>query len=449
MDLKNKKVTVIGMGVSNTPLVRWLMERGAEVTVRDRKSFDQLSPEAEQLIDEGVKLISGEDYLSGLDGDVIFRTPGLRFDTPEIAKAVAGGSLLTSEMELFFELCPAHIVAVTGSDGKTTTTTIISKLLENAGRVYVGGNIGKPLLCDVEKMTKDDWAVIELSSFQLHTMTRSPEIAVVTNLSPNHLDYHRGMEEYIEAKKNIFLHQKPGDKLVLNKKNGVTFSFADEACAGVEVLFFNGDGGEEVYERDGTIWYGAERVLDTDEILLPGHHNVENYMAAIAATYPIVGAEPIQSLARTFGGVEHRMELVARKKGVTYYNSSIDSSPTRTTAALSSFSEKVIVILGGYDKHIPFDPLAAPLCKHCKLAILTGDTAQKIHDAVVDSEEYEKSPFPMITVKNFDDAVAEAALQAEEGDIVVLSPACASFDAFPNFMERGKRFKNIVSSLED
>lgn len=449
-DFNNKDVTVIGLGVSNTPLVRWLLDRGANVTVRDKKSADQMPDSARELLKEGVKLISGEDYLSGVSGDYVFRTPGLRYDTPELACAVAAGSVLTSEMELFFELCPAHTVAVTGSDGKTTTTTLISKLLESAGRVWVGGNIGKPLLPEVDCMTPDDYAVLELSSFQLHTMKRSPEIAVVTNISPNHLDYHKGMEEYVGAKKNIFLHQKAGSRLVLNAANAYTRSFAAEAADGVHTVFFNGEpDGINVYERDGAIWYGADRVADTSEILLPGHHNIENYMAATAAVYPIVGAEPIRLLARTFGGVEHRLELVCTKKGVRYYNSSIDSSPTRTAAALSSFREKVIVILGGYDKHIPFGPLAKPLCEHCKLAVLTGATAEKIRCAVETSEEYAASPFPMITADGFDNAVKTASEKAENGDAVVLSPACASFDAFPNFMARGNRFKELVRALED
>ncbi len=445
MDFNNKKVCVIGMGVSNTPLVEWLLAHGAIVTARDKKCYDELNDKAKTLIDSGVKLISGEDYLADIGDDYIFRTPGLRYDAPELAAAVARGSVLTSEMELFFELCPAHIVAVTGSDGKTTTTTLISKMLESAGRVYVGGNIGAPLLPFVEEMTKDDWAVLELSSFQLHTMKRSPDIAVVTNLSPNHLDYHRGMEEYVEAKKNIFLHQKPGAKLVLNKNNDITRSFEPEAADGCEVLFFADDNG--VCERDGAIWYKGERVLDISDILLPGHHNIENYMAAIAAVYPIVGAEPIKELARTFGGVEHRLEFVREKDGVRFYNSSIDSSPTRTTAALSAFSEKVIVILGGYDKQIPFEPLAKPLCEHCKIAVLCGATAGKIRAAVENSDEYKASPFEMVDADSFDDAVKKAAALAVRGDNVVLSPACASFDAFPNFMVRGNRFKELVRSL--
>lgn len=445
MDFNNKKVCVIGMGVSNTPLVEWLLAHGAIVTARDKKGYDELGDKAKALIDSGVKLISGENYLADIQDDYIFRTPGLRYDAPELAAAVGRGSVLTSEMELFFELCPAHIVAVTGSDGKTTTTTLISKMLGSVGKVYVGGNIGAPLLPFVEEMTKDDWAVLELSSFQLHTMRRSPDIAVITNLSPNHLDYHRGMEEYIEAKKNIFLHQKSGSKLVLNMNNDITRSFESEAAEGCEVLFFADKNG--VCEDDGAIWYKGERVLEVSDILLPGHHNIENYMAAIAAVYPIVGAEPIRELARTFSGVEHRLEFVREKDGVRFYNSSIDSSPTRTTAALSAFKEKVIVILGGYDKQIPFEPLAKPLCEHCKTAILCGATAEKIRTAVENSPEYKASPFEMIDADNFDDAVAKAAALAVCGDNVVLSPACASFDAFPNFMVRGNRFKELVRAL--
>ena len=448
IDFKDKNVTVIGLGVSNTPLVGWLLDRGARVTVRDKKPEDKLPPEARALIDRGARLIGGEDYLSGLSGDYVFRTPGLRFDTPEIAAAVANGSVLTSEMELFFELCPARMIAVTGSDGKTTTTTLIAKMLEGAGkRVFLGGNIGKPLLPEVGDMTPDDFAVLELSSFQLHTMRRSPDVAVVTNISPNHLDYHRGMDEYVAAKKNVFLHQKPGSRLVLNANNDYTRAFAAEAAKGVEVIFFGGE--EGVTERGGAISFGGERVLDVADIRLPGHHNVENYMAAIAAVYPAVGAAVIGELARTFGGVEHRMEFVAEKRGVKYYNSSIDSSPTRTAAALSSFKEKVIVILGGYDKHIPFGPLAAPLCEHCKLAVLNGATAGAIRAAVEASPEYAAAPFTMTDADGFDAAVAAAAAAARPGDVVVLSPACASFDAFPNFMERGKRFKELVCALPD
>ena len=448
IDFKDKNVTVIGLGVSNTPLVGWLLDRGARVTVRDRKGADALTDAARALLDRGARLISGEDYLAGLSGDYVFRTPGLRYDTPEVAAAVAAGSVLTSEMELFFELCPAHITAVTGSDGKTTTTTLIAKMLEGAGRrVFLGGNIGKPLLSEADSMTESDRVVLELSSFQLHTMRRSPDVAVVTNISPNHLDYHRGMEEYVAAKKNIFLYQKPGSRLVLNAANSYTRDFAREAARGVDVVFFGG--GDGVVERDGAVWFGDERVLDVADIRLPGHHNVENYMAAIAAVYPDAGAGVIGELARTFGGVEHRMEFVAEKRGVKYYNSSIDSSPTRTTAALSSFKEKVIVILGGYDKHIPFEPLAAPLCEHCRTAVLTGATAGAIRAAVEGSPEYAAAPFAMIDADGFDAAVAAAARAARPGDTVVLSPACASFDAFPNFMERGRRFKELVAALPD
>ena len=444
-DFKNKKCTVIGMGVSNTPLVEWLLKKEAIVTVRDKKGYDGLTDKAKSLIDRGVELIGGEDYLCDIDADYVFRTPGLRYDHPELIKACEKGAVLTSEMELFFELCPCHIAAVTGSDGKTTTTTLISKLLGTIAKVYLGGNIGQPLLSFVEEMKPEDWAVLELSSFQLHTMKRSPEIAVITNLSPNHLDYHKDYGEYVDAKKNIFLHQKPGDKLVLNYKNEDTRALSSLAADGVNLLYFNGN--EGVVEKDGAIYVGEDKILDTKDILLPGHHNIENYMAAIGATYPLVSKEPIAELAKSFGGVEHRLELVRVKDEVKYYNSSIDSSPSRTTAALSSFTQKVICILGGYDKKIPFEPLAKPLCEHCKLAVLTGATRDKIRIAVENSEEYKRSPFEMITEPDFDKAVECAVANAKPGDIVVLTPSCASFDAFPNFMKRGEHFKELIRNL--
>lgn len=447
MELKNKKVTVIGMGVSNTPLVEYLLANGAHVTARDRKSPQELSEKARELLERGVSLIHGENYLDNIDADIIFRTPGLRYDTPQISEAVSRGALLTSEMELFFELCPAHLIAVTGSDGKTTTTTLIYKILEAAGkRVFVGGNIGAPLLPRVGEMTGDDYAVLELSSFQLHTMKQSPQTAVITNLSPNHLDYHRGMEEYVEAKTNIFTHQKPGDRLILNASNRITAALASRAPDGVQVMFFNGDSG--VCEKDGSIYFGDEEVINTSDILIPGHHNVENYMAALAAVYPITGREPVERIAKTFGGVEHRLELVRRKGGIRFYNSSIDSSPTRTKAALSAFGdEKVIIILGGYDKKIPFEPLAEPVIKNARCAVLTGATAGKIRSAIEACGEYSPDNLKLYDEPDFEKAVRLAASLAEEGEAVLLSPACASFDAFPNFMERGKRFRSIVESL--
>ncbi len=444
---KNKKVTVIGLGISNTPLIPWLLSRGAQVTARDKKEFDNLPDAVKAYKDEGVNFVCGEGYLRDIDADVIFKAPGLRYDLPEISAAVEKGAVLTSEMEQFFEDCPCKIIGVTGSDGKTTSTTLIYKCLcEQYGedKVFVGGNIGKPLLPEVEKMDETCFAVVELSSFQLHTMKYSPDISLITNLSPNHLDYHKGMEEYVEAKKNIYLNAKPGSVLVLNGENGVTKNLGTDAPDGVEVRYFlNGYAKTE----DGKITVKGREVLKTDDILIPGKHNIENYCGIICALDGIVDDAVFEKVAKNFGGVEHRIELVRRWNGVSYYNSSIDSSPTRSAAALSSFKEKVIVICGGYDKKIPFEPLADVLLKKAKTVVLTGATALKIKDALINHKDYTPEAIKIIEKPDFKDAVIAAHNEAKEGDTVLLSPACASFDAFPNFEVRGNTFKEIIRNL--
>lgn len=447
-DFHHKTVSVIGVGISNTPVISFFLSHGAAVTARDRKPFEQLPAEAQALKKKGVRFICGDSYLDGINEDIICKAPGIRSDHPKLREAVSRGSLLTSEMELFFELCPCRIVGITGSDGKTTTTTLTYLALsEKFGKdkVYVGGNIGRPLLPLVEAMHADDLAVVELSSFQLHAMHRSPDIAVITNVAPNHLDWHTGMEEYTESKKNIFRFQKPGSRLVLNAANETTRAMANAAKPGTEVVMFGGDG--EVCEHDGFVWYGDEKIFETEKVLLPGHHNIENYMAMTAAVYPLVGKEIIARLAETFGGVEHRCELVREFDGVRYYNSSIDSSPTRTIAALSAFRQKVIVIMGGYDKHIPFDPLGKPVCEKAKAVILTGATAGKIREAITSCPDYRENAPVLVNASDLHDAVLRAKEIAAPGDVVLLSPACASFDAFPNFEVRGRAFKELVQSF--
>ncbi len=446
-DIKNKKVSVIGLGISNTPLIKWLLERGASVTARDRKDVDALPDAVKEFKESGVSFVCGDGYLKDIDADIIFKSPGIRYDLPEISEAVKNGALLTSEMELFFELCPSRIIGVTGSDGKTTTTTLIYKCLaEEYGedKVFVGGNIGKPLLPELDKMNGDTVAVVELSSFQLHTMKRSPDISVITNISPNHLDYHKGMEEYIEAKKNIFLNAKAGSTVVLNGENSVTAGLVSSVPDGCEVRTFLS--GTTVIE-DGYIKYLGEKVLKTSDILIPGRHNVENYAGVITALHGLVSNETVRKVAVSFGGVEHRIELVRVLDGVKYYNSSIDSSPTRTAAALSSFESKLTVICGGYDKHIPFEPLAVSLCDRAKTVILTGATAEKIKSAILACPDYKEESLTIIEEPEFKNAVIAAKNSAHEGDIVILSPACASFDAFPNFEVRGNTFKKIVNGF--
>ena len=447
--LQNKTVAVLGIGVSNTPLVRLLLDSGIRVTACDRRAREELGTLADELECAGCGLRLGPDYLKGLHEDVIFRTPGLRPDVPQIAAAVADGSVLTSEMEAFFQVCPCPIIAVTGSDGKTTTTTIIAELLKASGRtVWLGGNIGHPLLSDAGRMQPHDYAVLELSSFQLMTMDCSPHIAIVTNLAPNHLDMHKDMAEYVSAKENIFRHQTGGDIAVFNADNAITAEQASRA-AGRSRRFSRQrelpDGvflrGEDIVCRSPA---GERVIMKTSDIRIPGVHNVENYMAAIAAVDGLVPDGIIRDFARSFGGVEHRIELVRTYRGVRYYNDSIASSPSRTIAGLRSFKEKVILIAGGYDKHIPFDVLGPEVTSHVKLLVLCGATAGKIRAAVEAAPDYRPGHPEIMEVSPFRAAVEAARDRAVSGDVVTLSPACAAFDQFKNFAERGKTFKEIV-----
>ena len=341
---------------------------------------------------------------------------------------------------------------MTGSDAKTTTTTIISEFLKEAGKtVYVGGNIGKPLLPDVPDMEPEDFAVLELSSFQLMTMNQSPNVAVITNLAPNHLDYHHTMEEYTNAKKNIFLHQSENDRLVLNYDNDVTRSMAAEAVCPVTWFSRKERLEEGVYLRDGAIWLtnemGSREVLPLSDIQLPGVHNIENYMAAIAAVDGLVPDKCVRAVARRFKGVEHRIELVRELDGVKYYNDSIGTSPSRTTACLESFPQKIILIAGGYDKGVPFTQLGVEIVGHVKALFLTGNTAGAIRQAVQQAPGYAESGMILAETEDLAAAVAAAHKAAKPGDVVVLSPACAAFDHFKNFMERGQVFKKLVREL--
>ena len=430
-EIQGRPVAVIGMGVSNTPLIKMLLRAGAEVTVRDRVPRERAAEQVQELESLGARMILGEEYLQDLHEDVIFRTPGLPPNTPELVNAVQRGIELSSEMELFFQTCPSRLIGVTGSDGKTTTTTIIAEFLKEAGRnVYVGGNIGKPLLPDVADMVEEDFAVLELSSFQLMTMEQSPHIAVVTNLSPNHLDYHHTIEEYVRAKKNIFLHQGPEDRLILNYDNAPTRALAREAVCPVTFFSRQERLEEGVYLRDGAIWLtndqGSREVLPLELIQLPGDHNVENYMAAIAAVDGLVPDRCVRAVARRFQGVEHRIEFVRELDGVRWYNDSIGTSPSRTTACLESFDRKVVLIAGGYDKGIPFTQLGMEIVDRVKALILTGDTASAIRSAAEQAPSFEASGLVIREEEDLAAAVRAARETAREGDVVVLSPACAA-----------------------
>ena len=452
--LRGKRICVIGIGVSNEPLVHLLLDAGCDVTACDKRTEEEMGTEAQELKKAGAKLILGTDYLEHLDQDVIFRTPGLMPFDSHLEAAKAKGSIVTSEMEVFFQLCPCRIIAVTGSDGKTTTTTIISELLKEAGyTVHLGGNIGKPLLCDVPKMKPEDIAVLELSSFQLHSMFCKPCVSVITNISPNHLDKHKDYRDYIDAKKSIYQYQDSRDVLVLNADDDLTPEFAAEAKSAIRYfsvkkmpekgLYFDGVTIFRVNHRNG------QALMKAGDILLPGLHNILNYMAAFAATEDLVPDEVCRHVAENFRGVEHRLETVRVLHGVKYINDSIGTSPTRTIAGLHALKTKPIVIVGGYDKHIPFDGLGDELNLHAKAVIATGDTGSKILDAVTSSCNYIPGKVQLVSIDSFDEAVHAASEMAEEGDIVLLSPACAAFDRFKNFAERGRHFKQLVEEMQE
>jgi len=440
--LRGKKIAVLGLGVSNRPLVRLLLEFGCDVTGCDKTPREKLDAEVLELERSGCRLCVGEHYLDDVSADVVFRTPGMHPGNPAICRLREQGAAITSEMDVFFRVAPCHLIGVTGSDGKTTTTTLISEMLKTAGKtVWLGGNIGTPLLPLCRQMKADDYAVVELSSFQLMDMTRSPQRAVVTNLAPNHLDIHKDMEEYVEAKKNIFRFQTENDLLVLNADNAITAGFTG---VGQTHFFSRKEQTNCIWQEGDWIVRRGERVLNVHDILIPGVHNIENYMAAMAAVDGLVSDEDIRTVAKNFGGVEHRIELVRVKDGVKFYNDSIASSPSRTIAGLRSFTQKVILIAGGYDKHIPYDVLGPEICAHVSQMFLCGATADKIR-ACVEGCTGEKPE--MTDCGDFDSAVLAAAKAAKPGDIVLMSPASASFDQFKNFMERGNRFKQLVKEL--
>ncbi len=451
--INGKKIAMCGIGVSNTPLIYKFLERGARVFACDRRTREQIGDLANELEQKGAELRLGEGYLNDLEVDMIFRTPGMHFDLPELKKARANGIAVTSEMEVFFDLCPATIFAVTGSDGKTTTTTLIAEMLKAEGKnVFVGGNIGTPLLPEIEKITADDFVVVELSSFQLISMRKGPDVAVVTNVAPNHLDVHKDMDEYIGAKKNILLHQNAFSRTVLNLDNDITAGFKSDVRGQIMQFSMN----EKV--KSGA-WLGSDGYLNLsyrgisvpichkDDITILGDHNVENYLAAISAVWGYVGADSIVKVAHDFKGVEHRIEFVREVDGVKYYNDSIASSPTRTIAGLKAFNQKIILLAGGYDKHIPFEPMAPYVTEKVKILLLCGPTSDKIENAIKNDPGYKQNNPQIIRVNDYEEAVKVAHEMAVPGDIVALSPACASFDAYPNFVARGRHFKELVNKL--
>ena len=452
--IKNKRVAIIGLGVSNVPLIEYLYNLGSKITLFDNKPIDKLDKNIlDKMYEYKLKFSFGENYLSKLNGfDIIFRSPSCRPDLPEIKREIKRGAILTSEIEMVLELCPGTTIGVTGSDGKTTTTSLIYEILkEQELNCYLGGNIGMPLFTKISQMKPEDYVVLELSSFQLMTMNVSPNIAIITNITPNHLDIHKSYQEYIEAKENIFKYQNENDLLILNYDNEITKELSKKANSKI-IFFSRKEKLENGVVLDNNIVKVCENglrrhIVNMNNSNLRGVHNGENACAAIAATSNLANVETQSKAIYKFKGVNHRLEFVKEIDNVKWFNDSIASSPTRTIAGLNSFNENIVLIAGGYDKHLDYNSLAKPIINKVSNLILLGQTSNKIYDAVNIELKKSDNKINMYKVETLEDAITKAKEVSKKGDIVLFSPASASFDMFKNFEERGNKFKQIVNKL--
>lgn len=452
--LRNRKVAVIGLGVSNIPLLDYLYNLQAKVTVFDDRNIEDIPKDIMDKITKYTFEFSfGENNLSKLNGfDLIFRSPSCMPTKKELIKEQERGAIVTSEIEMLMEMAPCKIIGVTGSDGKTTTTSLIYEIIKQAGyNAYLGGNIGTPLFTKLKDILPEDIIVLELSSFQLMNMNISPDIAVITNITPNHLNIHSSYEEYIEAKKNIFKNQTENGIVVLNNDNDITRNCKNEANGKV-VLFSSKEKLDNGFIVDNDVIKECEdrlrkHIVNISDVNLRGMHNYENICAALAATKSLVDTETAIKAIKEFKGVEHRLEFIRELDNVKWYNDSIGTSPTRTIAGLNSFNEEIILIAGGYDKHLDYEPIAKPIVDNVKGLILIGQTADKIYEAVTKELEKQNKELDIYMCREFSKTVQIARKIAKPGQIVLFSPASASFDLFKNFAERGERFKELVKSL--
>ncbi len=454
--LKNRKVAVIGLGVSNIPLLDYLYNLQAKVTVFDNRAIEKIPKEIMDKITKYTFEFSfGENNLSRLIGfDFIFRSPSCMPNIPPLQQEAKRDAIITSEIEMLIEMAPCKVIGVTGSDGKTTTTTLIYEILKQAGyNCFLGGNIGTPLFTKLKDISPEDIIVLELSSFQLMNMNISPQISVITNITPNHLNIHSSYEEYIDAKKNIFKYQDEKGILVLNNDNELTKECAKQANG--RVRFFSSkeklDNGiildaDVIKECEDRL---RKHIINTDKVLLNGKHMYENICAAICAVKDFVDTDTIVEVLTKFKGVEHRLEVVRKINGVTWINDSIGTSPTRTIAGLNAFKEEIVLIAGGYDKQLDYEPLAKPILEKVKSLILMGQTAKKIQDVVTKQLQEQGKHIEIYMCKELSQTVSIANEIAKSGQIVLFSPASASFDYFKDFADRGNRFKELVNRIEE
>lgn len=454
LNFEGQKIAVVGLGMSNLALIDFLVGHGADkITACDRKAWEELDPQVQRLEARGIKLQLADEYLAGLESfDRIFLTPGLKRNLPELMAAKAKGIPFESEITLFFQLCPAPIVGITGSSGKTTTTTLVGKILGSTRKTFVGGNIGKPLIGELAKIEPQDLVVLELSSFQLQDLQKSPKYGGLLNITPNHLDIHSSMEEYQEAKYNLLRYQEPEMFAVIDWDCPLSRRAQELTGAQVFPFSLNEELSQGAFYQDGQLLWRyrgeTEVICHRKELQLVGEHNVSNSLAAIALSRLVgAGVEEIRSVLTTFTGVEHRLELVRDRGGVKFYNDSIATTPARTMAALAALSAPIHLILGGYDKNLPFEELAQTIVQgsFVDTVYTIGDTAPKIEAALaaIPGKQPKVERHSSLAA-----AVIAAAKVAKIGEIVLLSPACASYDQFPNFQVRGERFKELVEGLE-
>ena len=449
-----KKVAIIGLGVSNIPLIDYLYEKKSKVTVFDDRTIDELPKEiADKLTSYSIPHFLGENNLKNLNGfDLIFRSPSCLPTKAELRAEEERGAIVTTEIEMLMKMCPCKIIGVTGSEGKTTTTSLIYAILKHAGyNTYLGGNIGMPLFTKLSEIVPEDIVVLELSSFQLMEMEVSPHISVITNITPNHLNIHSSYEEYIDSKKTIFKYQNENDTLILNYDNEITRKCKAEANSKV-IYFSSKEKLNDGYMVDGNIIKECENklrrhILNTKEIKLRGRHNFENICAALAATKELVSEDTAVEAIKEFNAVEHRLEFVRNINGVKWYNDSASSSPSRTIAGLNAYDEEIVLIAGGYDKNLDYEVLGKYIVTKVKALILIGNTAKKILNATMKEMKKENVEIPICCAKTLEEAVEAAKQIAQKDQVVLFSPASASFDMFKNFADRGNQFKELVNKI--
>lgn len=450
--LKNQKIAVIGLGVSNIPLIDYLYQKNTNVTVFDDREEEKLEQNViNKIKDYGFKFYLGKGNLNNLKGfDLIFRSPSCLPTKLELIEEKNRGAIVTTEIEQLIKMAPCKIIGVTGSDGKTTTTTLTYEILKNAGyKVYLGGNIGIPLFTKLREIEPDDIIVLELSSFQLMGMEISPEIAGITNITPNHLNIHKDYQEYIDAKKNIFKYQDENGVLVLNADNDITNSCRDEA-KGKVIMFSSTKKLENGFIVDNGIIKECEdgirrHIIDTKDLKLKGEHNFQNICTALALTKGLVDIDKAVDTIKEFSGVHHRLELVRVIDGVEWYNDSASTSPTRGISALNAFDNKEIVLIaGGADKNLDYTPIGRPIVEKVRCLILIGQTANKIYEAVKKELELQNKNLDIHMCESFKQSLDLAKRVAKSGQIVLFSPASTSFDMFKDMYDRGDRFKEEV-----